>query len=239
MYEYGKFRAQEIDICRRKDAILTTSFRDAKVLQSDVPDVPMYVVPNGVDTTYFSLREEPREPQSLVFTGSMNYVPNADGAEYFLDEIFPLIQRTVPGVKVYFVGNAPPEHLRERASESVIVTGFVEDVRPYVERASIYVVPLRMGGGTRLKVLEALSMQRPIVTTSIGCEGIDVKNEDTVLIADEPRAFAEAVIQLLQDAPMRRKLVDHGFELVRARYDWTVVGGTLEDAYGAIISRKA
>ncbi len=237
-YEYRKLYPQEISICREQDAIFLTSRRDSNMLEADVPDVPKFVIPNGVDTSYFQFPDTTPEEYSLVFTGAINYFPNAEGIEYFIRDIFPLIQRQVPQVKLYVVGNAPPESVRRYASSNIIVTGFVPDVRPYVQRASVYVVPLRIGGGTRLKVLEAMSMRRPIVTTSIGCEGIDVEHGRTALIADEPAAFADATVQLMRDQRLRKSLVENGHELVSARYDWSVVGNQLNDAYAAVFRSR-
>ncbi|MCC6398961.1 MAG: glycosyltransferase, partial [Bacteroidetes bacterium] len=237
-YEYRKLYPQELSICREQAAIFLTSQRDKELLEPDVPGVPKFVVPNGVDTEYFQLPERSPEENTLVFTGAINYFPNTEGIEYFIRDIFPLIQRQVPGVRLYVVGNAPPESVRRLASPDIVVTGYVPDVRPYVQRASVYVVPLRIGGGTRLKVLEAMSMRRPIVTTSIGCEGIDVQNGETAFIADDPAAFADATVRLLADRRLRQAMADRGRMFVRERYDWSVVCSKLEEGYAAI-SRTA
>lgn len=233
--EYKKLRREEIGVCYNQDAVFTTSERDKSLLDEDVPEVPKYVIPNGVDLSYFHPSETEPEPHSLVFTGMMGYVPNYEGMLFFLDEIFPLIKQKIPGIKIYIVGKQPPKVLKERASEEVIVTGFVEDVRPYVWRSSVYVVPLTMGGGTRLKVLEALAMKKPVVTTSIGSEGINVKDKESVLKEDDPEAFAEAVVRLIQERNLRNKLVKNGYELVKTTYDWAVIGNHIEDAYAQIL----
>jgi glycosyltransferase involved in cell wall biosynthesis len=238
-YEYRKLYPQEIRICSEQDAITLTSERDRALLDKDVPAVPKFVIPNGVDTSYFNISDGSQEESAIVFTGAINYFPNADGIENFITHVFPLIQRQVPGVKLYVVGNAPPESVRRHASESIVVTGFVDDVRPYIARASVYVVPLRIGGGTRLKVLEALSMRCPIVSTSVGCEGIDVVDGESILVADEPQAFADATVRLLRDRQLRRSLVDRGYELVRSRYDWSVVGAQIESVYSQVVQARA
>jgi polysaccharide biosynthesis protein PslH len=232
--EFRVFYPQEIAICREQNAILVTSERDRSLLDRDVPEVAKFVVPNGVDMGYFHVAGPPTEPHSLVFTGAINYLPNSDGVEYFVREILPLVQEQVPDVKFYAVGASPPSSVRRLASENVIVTGSVPDVRPYVERANVFVVPLRMGGGTRLKVLEAMAMQRPIVTTSIGCEGIDAGHEDSVLVGDDPPAFAGLVVRALRDFDLRKKLVANGYDLVRARYEWSKIDGHLDNAYRCI-----
>lgn len=229
--EFEKSYREEIRAFKKQDGIMVTSERDGAIIAKDVPEVPRFVVPNGVDTEYFTSNGEEPEPYSIVFTGAMKYVPNYDGMIYFLDEIFPLIQKQQPEAKVYIVGSKPPPVLQERRSRSVIVTGFVEDVRPYIDRASVFVVPLNMGSGTRLKVVEALSMKKPVVSTSIGCEGIEVDDREHLLIRDKPEAFAEAVLQLFKDETLRRKLISNGYDLVQSTYDWHVIGESIDRAY--------
>lgn len=236
--EYRKLRREEIEGCRRQDALFTTSERDRAIFERDVPGVPSFVVPNGVDAGYFTPGDEPAGRPTLVFTGMMAYVPNYDGILYFLDEILPIVRRSVPDIMVYVVGNRPPAQLTARASESVVVTGFVEDVRPYIRKADIYIVPLRMGGGTRLKITEALSMKKPIVTTSIGCEGIDVVSGESALIADRPAEFAESVVRLLRDRDLRKRLVTNGHALVRDRYEWGIIGRNILDLYQRMTERR-
>jgi glycosyltransferase involved in cell wall biosynthesis len=141
----------------------------------------------------------------------------------------------VPQVKLYVVGNNPPKELRRRASERVVVTGFVEDVRPYVWNAAVYVVPLYMGGGTRLKVLEAMAMKKPVVATRVGCEGIDVRNRESILIEDEPRAFAEAVIELLHNAALRKSIAEYAYELTMSRYEWSVITAGVDAILDAVL----
>ncbi|HKI46203.1 MAG TPA: glycosyltransferase family 4 protein [Balneolales bacterium] len=221
--EYQKFYGEELDVCKKQDAIFTTSYRDLELFHRDVPGIPKYVIPNGVDTSFFYPSDDEPEPLSMVFVGMMNYVPNYDGMQFFIDQVFPLIQKQIPGIKIYIVGKNPPKKLANRSSENIIVTDFVDDVRPYVWRSSVYVVPLRMGGGTRLKVLEALSMEKAVVTTHIGSEGIDVRDGDTVLIADNAPDFANAVIRLLNDRALRKKLGEAGRKLVTAEYEWEII----------------
>lgn len=233
--EYEKLYEEEIKVCRTRDAVFTTSDRDSKLFNEDAPEVPKYVIPNGVDLSYFHPGNEEPEPHSLVFVGMMGYVPNHDGMKFFLDDIFPRVQDKFPDIKIYIVGKDAPPELKDRATENIIVTDFVEDVRPYVWRSSVYVVPLRMGGGTRLKVLEALSMKKPLVTTSIGCEGIEVEHEETALIADDPAMFSEEVIRLIENKSLQDKISSNGYELVKSTYDWKVIGKHIEHAYADLL----
>jgi glycosyltransferase involved in cell wall biosynthesis len=232
--EYKKSYPEEVAAFKRHDAIFATSKRDADLIGQDVPEIPRFVIPNGVDTRYFQNNGESEEPFSMVFTGTMRYLPNYDGMIYFLEEIFPLIQQQQPKAKVYVVGNAPPPVLQKFASDSVIITGFVDDVRPYIDRAQVYIVPLNMGSGTRLKVVEALSMRKPVVSTSIGCEGIDVEDGQHILIKDQPKAFADAVLNLFEDRGMRNHLIENGYQLVHQKYDWRWIGESIDEAFYAL-----
>lgn len=235
--EYRKSCREEIGIFRKQDAIFTTSARDGEMIGKEVPEKKRFVIPNGVDTRYFSPRQSVIEPWSMVFTGAMSYIPNRDGMLWFLQEVFPLIQKRIPRARIYIVGGKPPPILTRQQSESVIVTGYVDDVRPFIGKAALYVVPLRMGSGTRLKVLEALSMQKPIVSTRIGCEGIDVEDGRHLLVRDRPEAFADAVVELMEDRLLQLKLISEGSELVRSRYDWKVIGGQIDRALESLTGK--
>jgi glycosyltransferase involved in cell wall biosynthesis len=232
--EYKKFYREEIKVWNRQDGIFATSYRDRDIIENEVPGIPKFVIPNGVDMEYFKPSVVNPEPHSLVFTGMMGYIPNYDAMYFFLDEIYPLIRQQIPDIKLYIVGKNPPVDLRKRANQNIVITGLVEDVRPFVYRSTVYVVPLRMGGGTRLKILEALSMKKPLVTTSIGCEGIDVVHNESAMIADEPEEFAETVIGLIKDKKRQTLLQRNGYDLVREKYDWNVIGNLLEDAYDSL-----
>jgi glycosyltransferase involved in cell wall biosynthesis len=236
--EYEAMRVEELRACRGQDGILVTSRRDGMLLHADVPSVPKFVIPNGVDMGYFTPSDICPEPHSLVFTGEMAYVPNYDGMLYFLDQVFPRVISRFPDTRIYVVGRRPPQSLVARASSNIIVTGCVDDVRPFVWRSSVVVVPLRMGGGTRLKVVEAMAMRKAIVSTSIGCEGIDVSHGESCFIEDDPQAFADRIVQLLQDRRLREHIAANARELVGTRYEWSVIGKTLRRAYGEIMEAR-
>jgi glycosyltransferase involved in cell wall biosynthesis len=236
--EYKKCFTEEINAFKQQDALFVTSEPDGALIARDVPDIPRFVVPNGVDMAYFKSKEDPIEPFSIVFTGAMKYVPNFEGMIWFLDEIFPLIKKKIPEAKIWIVGTSPPPRLKAYQSDDVIITGFVDDVRPYVDKASVFVVPLRMGSGTRLKVMEALAMQKPVVSTSIGCEGIEVEDDRHLMIRDDPEEFAEAVIELFKNKKMRQKFVDNGYDLVRQKYDWQVIGQSIENAFETLTKKN-
>lgn len=234
-HEYQKVYEEEIKALSEQDVIFSTSAEDRSIMKEDVPNVPNYVIPNGVDTSYFKPNfDQQVEPYSIVFTGMMAYTPNYDGMLYFLDEIFPHILDEVPEAKLYIVGKRPPKELKERESEHVTVTGFVDDVRPYVWKSSVFVVPLRMGSGTRLKVVESLAMKKPVVSTSLGCEGISVKDGESILIEDSPKAFAKSVIRLFEDQELYFKLTSNGYEVIKNNYEWTSIGDKMLEVYDSL-----
>ena len=136
-------------------------------------------------------------------------------------------RREIRDAKIYVVGNDPPREIARRNSAEIVVTGYVDDVRPYLDRASAMVVPLRMGGGTRLKVAEAFAMRKPVISTTLGCEGIDVRHGESAMIADDPASFAGAVVSVLRNGELRNRLATNGYDLMKEQYEWTVVGRLL------------
>jgi glycosyltransferase involved in cell wall biosynthesis len=232
-------RREEIGLCRKFDLLLTTTERDAQVFRKDVPNQNMAVVQNGAGNTFFEdLGIEP-EPCAMVFTGLFTHLPNSDGIIHFLDNIFPMIREMEPQARLYVVGKSPTRALRARASENVIVTGFVEDVRPYMARAQVFVIPLLAGGGIRGKALEAMAMKRPIVTTTIGVEGIDLRHEHSALFADTPDAFAKAVVRLLRDPALRQRLAGNAFATAQRSYNWEAKGRELDGLLRSVVEARA
>lgn len=237
--EYVKFRREEIAAWRSVAGCLVTSEREAAVIRTIVPSTPVTVVPNAVDTEYFSPADTPVDPNAIVLTGLMKYRPNVDGAIFFVRAILPRVLAKRPNAVFYIVGgDAPPEVMR-LASPHVVVTGSVEDVRPYVHNAAVFVVPLRMGSGTRLKVLEGLAMAKPMVSTALGCEGIELTHGKHLLIADEAEAFAESVLTLMSDAPRAQQLGVQGRALMLERYRWEVAVEALEHFYERLLSASS
>jgi glycosyltransferase involved in cell wall biosynthesis len=186
-----------------------------------------------VDTDYFrpSGSIEP-DPYHLVFSGSMDWLPNDDAMKYFVRSIFPRIRASCPEVVLTIVGRKPFPSLTAlgRNDPSIRVTGQVEDVRPYLERAAVYVIPLRIGGGTRLKVFEAMAMGKAVVSTSIGVEGLPIVNGTDALVADDPDAFADAVVQLLRDRTLLGRLGQVAAGKVRAQFGWAPVAASFIQA---------
>jgi len=205
---------------------------DSNKLRQLAPAVLTSIVPNGVDTQYFCPRND-RETPAVVYTGGMNMFANKDAVLFFLHEIWPIIKAEVPSVIFYAIGRDPPAELKQIGSNDpqVVITGYVNDIRPYVAKSSVYVVPLRVGGGTRLKVLDAMAMGKAIVSTSIGCEGLEIKPDENILIADDPIAFAKKTVCLLQNPEKRADLGKVARNLVESRYSWEIMGKKLQQTY--------
>lgn len=235
-YLYGQWRkafAYERAACRRFGLVVTVSRDDAETIGRDygVPNVAD--VPTGVDTEFFRPVEDVRvEPDSLVFTGSMDWLPNEDAIQFFTREVMPHIRERLPQVKLTVVGRKPYASLLElsKRDPSIVVTGRVEDVRPYMERAAAYVVPIRVGGGTRLKIYEAMAMEKPVISTTVGAEGLPVRDGEDLLIADTPRAFADAVVRVLRDERLARALGERSAATVRERFSWDKVASVFAEA---------
>jgi glycosyltransferase involved in cell wall biosynthesis len=233
-----KFRPQEIKACRGMDGVLTTSDADRRVLAGAGVDVPIRVAPNGVDVDYFTPWRTPARAPRLLFTGAINYGPNADAVLHFCADILPRIRAAVPEVTFAVVGRDPPDRVQRLAGRSVLVTGTVTDVRPFMRDAAVFVVPLRSGSGTRLKILEALASGCAVVSTSVGCEGINVTHGQDILIADTAAAFAEAVVRCLRDPELRASLGARGRALVEREYRWETVGDAVTDAYAELMEAR-
>jgi sugar transferase (PEP-CTERM/EpsH1 system associated) len=231
----------EEDALARFDGIVAVSDADRDTFKRLFPALapkPFWVVRTGVDTQYFApSAAEPREPH-LVFTGSMDWLPNEDAMTHFCHDVLPLIREQEPRVRLSIVGRAPTPAVRALASDAVEVTGTVDDVRPYMEKASVYVVPLRIGGGTRLKIFEAMAMGKAVVSTTVGAEGLPVTDGRDAILADGPRAFADAVVSLVRDAGRRTALERAARSLVVEQYDWSAVAGELEDALKVSAGQK-
>jgi glycosyltransferase involved in cell wall biosynthesis len=235
-------------VCRLADAVIAVSDRDKEAIQAVAPDVRIHVVPNGVDNAFFS-RFIPHESyvtarhvithmSSLAFAGTMDYRPNVDAMLWFYHEILPLIKKDCFNVHLYIVGRSPVKEIMRLAIDPAItVTGYVNDIRPYIAHSRVFVVPIRMGSGTKLKVLQAMAMGVPVVSTSLGAEGIKVTDGENILIADTPAEFAQKVLLLLQDERQRQIISRNARQLVEEYYDWSVVVPRLHAVYEDLPTR--
>ena len=222
--------------------IVMISSADAEVVARNCPHSKIWVVPNGVDTDYFKRASRlPIRTGDLLFTGIMDYPPNNTAMLYFIREILPLVRGNIPEVTLTIAGRNPTPELRSLVDQTsgVHVTGFVEDIRPYFETATVYVSPLLTGAGLKNKVLEAWSMAVPVVATTVSCSGIAVRNNDNLLIADTPAEFATKILALLADGSLRGRLSLSGRETVERDYSWTSQGEMLCAIFHEIVTAEA
>ena len=203
-------------------ACTVVSEQERRLLSLAVPSYQsIEVIPNCINVADYNDVHEVAQVNTMIFTGSFRYFANHDAMTWFLREIYPRIQARVPDIHLTVTGDHA--NLPLPPAENVTLTGFVDDVRPLVASSWASLAPLRLGGGTRLKILEAMALRTPVVTTSKGAEGLDVQHDKHLLIADTPEAFAEAVIRLLKEPRLRKRLIDDAYQLVSEKYDWAVV----------------
>ena len=224
--QWRRMRNFEASECRRFGHVVAVSEQDAQTMRSDYGAKSVSHVGTGVDTEYFSPQGvRPFDNHEIVFVGSMDWMPNDDAMRWLLADILPRIRVIEPQAKLTIVGRNPSAALRQLASQvkNVEVTGTVDDVRPYLARAAVCVVPLRVGGGTRLKIYEAMAMGAPMVSTTIGAEGLPVRDSEHLLIADSPEAQAAAIGRLLRDRSVGAMLAENALRYVRAYCGWRVI----------------
>ena len=240
--QFRRMASFEKDACHRFDHVIAVSQEDAETMRNRYAAPSISSVPTGVDVEYFTPANRAiRNPMELVFTGSMDWMPNDDAMGWFLQEILPKIREKMPEVVVTVVGREPSERLRSQAERigGVEVTGRVPDVRPYLERAAAFIVPMRVGGGTRLKIFEAMSMGLPVISTAIGAEGLPLTNNATVILRDQPEKFAETIVGLLTTGGPSDGIGRDGQQLVRDSFGWHGVAAAFMDQCSAARERKA
>lgn len=236
--QWQRLRRFEAALCHEADAVLAVSDQDAAAIVALDQRLSPLVIPNGVDTRQY----RPGIPDTLplnhpavVFTGKMDYRPNIDAVGWFADQVWPLVRRQRPDATFYVVGQSPAPSIASLAERpGIVVTGFVPEILPYFGGADVYVVPLRVGGGTRLKVLEAMAAGLPIVSTSLGAEGIDVCHQENIVLADDISDFAGQVLALLGDRDRAARLGSAARALVEKRYDWASITPPLIDLLAAL-----
>jgi polysaccharide biosynthesis protein PslH len=213
--------------CRRFDKVIAVSEEDALTIRDQYGVKDVAWVPTGVDTDFFRPAGTPaRNPRELLFTGSLDWLPNEDAIVHFVAEIFPLVQRAVNDVTFTIVGRRPSAVIRRLASDhpAIRLAADVPDVRPYLAGAGVFVVPLRIGGGTRLKIFEAMAMELPVVSTTVGAEGLPVDDGTHLAIGDSAGAFAARVVTILRDPEQGRAMAARAAAAVRHSHDWRAAG---------------
>jgi len=228
--QYQKLQVFEKKTLPLFDVNVVVSGHDQAVLQRRVPSGRYEIIPNGVDVDYFVPGEKTTKAKEIIWVGGMKDMDNRDAVDYSLKRIWPFIIEQVPDVKITFVGKAPTKRLRKAAGRSANVsfTGYVADVRPFVDKALVFIAPLRSGGGTKLKVLNAMAMAKAVVTTTIGAEGIHAKNEEHFFVADDCKMFADHVIHLLSNPGRAVEVGKKARQFVEEHYDWRTIGELME-----------
>jgi glycosyltransferase involved in cell wall biosynthesis len=222
-------RKEEAVMAPKVKVNFTVSEPDRAELLRIAPTANVVVAPNGVDTAL-------RLPvvsagKSLIFVGGASWFPNRDALEYFGSDILPLIRKTVPGVTVHWIGQCT-DQLRDQIERrfGITLVGYADDLTRYLQDSALFIVPLRVGGGTRLKILDAWAWQLPVVSTSVGCEGLDARNGQNIVIADSPAEFSDAVVKLLTEKELREKIAREGRVTAMQKYDWTYIGKIIRGA---------
>jgi glycosyltransferase involved in cell wall biosynthesis len=227
--EAGKMERYERETLRRFHHIIAVSETDKQQMLAMDPTCSITVVPTGVDTEKYQVFPSASgDPPRIVFTGSMDWEPNIDAMEWFCREIWPTIVRQFPNAKFQIVGRNPHARVKQLASATVEVTGTVPSVADYLRDAAVVIVPLRIGGGTRLKIFEAMAMGKALVSTTIGAEGLDVTSGENCILADNPSSFGDSILTLLSDTQLRRKY-ERAAAALAARYDWSNIARQFED----------
>ncbi|NLX08703.1 MAG: glycosyltransferase [Chloroflexi bacterium] len=228
--------------CEGVAHVISVSDADAEAHRQLAPGTPVSVVPNGIDVQTYEQADSTLDlgPAALVFTGSMNYRPNVDAALWFAENVLGRVRQQIPDAKFFVVGSQPHRRLdtlRERGD--VEITGWVPDVNPFLHAAAVYVVPLRMGSGTRLKLLQAMAARRAIVSTTIGAQGLHAHDGVEMVLADSAADFARAVLDLLAHPERRAALGEAASVYVQAHYDWSAIVPCLLDVYEQVVSERA
>jgi glycosyltransferase involved in cell wall biosynthesis len=248
LVEYGATLQAEIEAWRRSTLLATVSEEDRDTIRAALPGLDVRLVPDGADhlsaartagQVGAALPAAKPGGDSLLFVGNFGYAPNVDAALYLCSEILPRIRRRVPDVDLALVGNSPPPEIERLASENVVVTGRVPSVEPYLDAASVVVVPLREGGGVKVKVLEAVSRGKAVVTTSIGAQGLGSDAGAFLEIHDPPAEFARAVSELLRDPPRRHALEDAALSYASSAPTWKDAAGALRECYLDLLGSRA
>ena len=234
---YEKKRYAKSVYKKKFDAWIAISSYDRNILRSYLSDLDISIIPNGVDIEHFNPTGVEEEFPSLVFVGDMRSPHNVDAALYFSNEIYPLIKEKIHDIKLYIVGRSPPEKIRQLSSNrSIVVTGYVEDIRPYLNMSSIVVVPMLSGTGIKNKILEPMAMGKPVIATSIGARGLDVTSGENIVIADHRMEFARRVVELLNNEQLRRKIAYNGRKLVETKYSWEKMADMLNNILESVTS---
>jgi glycosyltransferase involved in cell wall biosynthesis len=225
-----RMREYERSTCRKVKNIIAVSETDAAIMREEYGAQRVHATPTGVDLEYFSAPAAAPRTTDLVFVGSMDWAPNIEGAEWFVREVLPLIRKQKPDCSVSFAGRKPARSILDLATADarIVVTGTVPDIRPHLWGATVSIVPLLTGGGTRLKIFEAMAARIPVVSTTIGAEGLPVEHGAHLFLADDPQSFAARCLELMDDRETHSRLACAGWKLVSSRFSWDAAAQEFE-----------
>jgi glycosyltransferase involved in cell wall biosynthesis len=236
-----RIRAYEARVASQFDRCITVSEADTNHLRDVAPTAKIEMIPSGVDTEYFVADSSaPQEPNSMILTGAFDWKPKQHNLKIFLTKFYPMIKARLPNATLKVVGKGVPDELRTLADrlQGVTVTGSVPDVRPYLQNAVLALNYMENGGGIALKVLEAMAMRKPVLSNSLGCEGISVQHGENVFLADTVESFADAAVLLLQNAGVREKIAMGGYRLVQERYAWERLASQFQECYASVLAER-
>ncbi len=238
---WRKLRQEELGTYRNADGVYLCSAADEQRLLNEAPGVRTAVIPNAADVEYYQPRatDPPSDGRTVVYFGLLSTVPNIDGVVHFVHDIWPRVAEAYPEARCKIIGSGPPPSLRALAGPRIELTGFVSDLRPHLAAAAAVVVPLRLGGGTRLKIVEAMAMGKAVVSTSLGAEGIEAVPGRDILVEDQPAAFADAVHRLLAEPGLAERIGRSARQLAVQRYGWSKAAWALEGFYRRILEKAA
>ena len=235
--QYKKIKKYEPIECKKFDKCLMVTEADAENLLKEDSTIPVDVVPAGVDLNYFpETNSLDYKEKTLLFVGSLDWFPNIDAFKWFYSNVFPVIKQRYPDVILKVIGKNPPDEIKSIKDPSVIVLGMVDDVRPHFKDAHVCVVPLRIGGGMRIKILEMLAMKKAVVSTHIGAEGIEIEDGNHLLLADSEKEIADSISKYFDDINLTKKIGETGYKLVYEKYSWTKIAEKLEKNYLEMIN---
>jgi glycosyltransferase involved in cell wall biosynthesis len=225
----------EKEVCRAVRHVVAVSALDQKIMREEYGIAHVSSVQTGVDIDHFQPPPFTEPKADLIFVGSMDWLPNVDGARFFTTQILPAILARRPDCRIAFAGRKPDPAIQQMADRfpNLTVTGTVPDIRPWLWGSTVSIVPLRIGGGTRLKIYEAMAARIPVVSTAIGAEGLPLENGQHILVEDDPNRFADACLRLLEDHDTRRRIAGAAWSLIASRFSWTAVTREFEETLAA------
>lgn len=233
-YQFLKLHRFEKKICPKFERCVVVSEEDQQILEIMCGSKNFITLPNGVDVNYYKPTNNKKiTNNSLIWVGGMRYAYSADAVDYFLDKILPLISLKIPNIIISFIGNYPTSKLIKNAKENpnIKVLGYVDDVRTHIEQAALFIAPIRCGSGTKIKVLNAMALEKAVVTTTIGAEGIKATPNEDIMIADTPREFAQKSIYLLEHPQEAERMGKKGRDVIEKYYAWEVIGKKMYPVY--------